>query len=99
MSSHNPFVSLCFAGMVGESVRNEKFHCPRILCLAFLPRLFLGLATAGAISPYIGVAGIGLGGMIAYSGQVSNPIFYLILLAGGYGTYTNANEEVVQKCT
>jgi len=45
------------------------------------------VAPAGAISPYVGVAGLGLGGMIAYSGQISNPIFYLILLSGGYETF------------
>mmetsp|Transcript_2828 Transcript_2828/g.5512 ORF Transcript_2828/g.5512 Transcript_2828/m.5512 type:complete len:400 (-) Transcript_2828:96-1295(-) len=41
----------------------------------------------GAISPYLGVAGLGLGGMMAYSGQIHNPIFYLILLSGGYETF------------
>lgn len=41
----------------------------------------------GALSPYIGVAGLGLGGFLAYEGVVSNPIFYLILLAGGYETF------------
>ena len=43
--------------------------------------------TGGAISPYIGVAGIGLGGALAYSGQIHNPLFYLILLSGGYETF------------
>lgn len=37
----------------------------------------------GAISPYAGVVGLGMGGMMAYEGMVSNPIFYLILLGGG----------------
>lgn len=41
----------------------------------------------GALSPYIGVAGLGLGGFLAYEGVVTNPIFYLILLAGGYDTF------------
>lgn len=41
---------------------------------------------SGAISPYVGVAGLGLGGLLAYSGAIHNPIFYLILLAGGYET-------------
>lgn len=45
------------------------------------------LSTGGAISPYIGVAGLGVGGLLAYSGQIYNPIFYLILLAGGYETF------------
>lgn len=37
---------------------------------------------AGALSPYAGVAGLGMGGALAYSGAVQNPLFYLILLAG-----------------
>jgi hypothetical protein len=42
---------------------------------------------AGALSRYAGVAGLGLGGMIAYSGTIQNPIFYLVLLAGGWETF------------
>jgi Zn-dependent protease len=38
----------------------------------------------GALSPYASLAGIGMGGMLAYQGVVQNPLFYLILLAGGY---------------
>jgi hypothetical protein len=45
------------------------------------------LSLGGAISPYIGVAGLGLGGLLAYSGEIQNPLFYLILLAGGYETF------------
>lgn len=41
----------------------------------------------GALSPYAGVFGLGLGGFLAYEGYVTNPIFYLILLAGGYETF------------
>jgi len=41
----------------------------------------------GALSPYAGVVGLGLGGMLAYQGYIHNPIFYLILLAGGYETF------------
>jgi Zn-dependent protease len=37
---------------------------------------------AGALSPYAGVAGLGIGGLLAYSGEIHNPLFYLILLAG-----------------
>ena len=36
-----------------------------------------------ALSPYTGVAGFGLAGSMIYTGAVSNPIFYLITLAGG----------------
>lgn len=41
----------------------------------------------GALSPYAGVAGLGLGGWMAYQGLIHNPIFYLILLSGGYETF------------
>ena len=41
----------------------------------------------GAISPYAGLVGLGLGGTMAYQGMISNPIFYLILLGGGYETF------------
>jgi Zn-dependent protease len=41
----------------------------------------------GALSPYVGVAGLGMGDALAYSGALQNPIFYLILLAGGYETF------------
>ena len=41
----------------------------------------------GAISPYAGVVGIGMGGLMAYEGMIQNPIFYLILLGGGYETF------------
>jgi Zn-dependent protease len=37
-----------------------------------------------ALSPYTGVAGVGLAGSMIYTGAVANPIFYLITLAGGY---------------
>lgn len=41
----------------------------------------------GAISPYAGVVGLGVGGLMAYEGMIHNPIFYLILLGGGYETF------------
>jgi len=40
----------------------------------------------GALSPYSGLVGLGLGGTMAYNGMIHNPIFYLILLGGGYET-------------
>lgn len=42
---------------------------------------------AGAISPYAGVVGLGMGGFLAYQGVIYNPLFYLIMLAGGYETF------------
>ena len=41
----------------------------------------------GALSPYAGLIGLGLGGTMAYQGIIHNPIFYLILLGGGYETF------------
>lgn len=41
----------------------------------------------GAISPYAGVVGVGIGGSLAYTGTITNPIFYLVLIAGGYETF------------
>ena len=41
----------------------------------------------GAVSPYAGVIGLGIGGTMVYNGMISNPIFYLILLAGGWETF------------
>ncbi|KAL7505291.1 hypothetical protein ACHAXN_002775 [Cyclotella atomus] len=41
----------------------------------------------GAISPYAGLIGLGLGSTMALEGMISNPIFYLILLGGGYETF------------
>ena len=34
----------------------------------------------GAISPYAGVVGLGIGGGLAYNGLIANPIFYLFCL-------------------
>jgi Zn-dependent protease len=39
-----------------------------------------------ALSPYAGVAGVGVAGSMIGLGLVSNPIFYLITLGGGYQT-------------
>ncbi|KAL7562652.1 hypothetical protein ACA910_006344 [Epithemia clementina (nom. ined.)] len=42
---------------------------------------------AGAISPYAGVVGLGIGGTLAYTGAVANPIFYIVLFSGAYETF------------
>lgn len=39
-----------------------------------------------ALSPYAGVAGVGIAGSMIFFGHVSNPIFYLVTLAGTYQT-------------
>jgi Zn-dependent protease len=46
-----------------------------------------GGCIAGALSKWVSLGGIGLGGLIAYQGVIQNPIFYLILIAGGYETF------------
>jgi len=42
---------------------------------------------AGAVSPYMNLAGVGMGAGLAYTGAIQNPLFYLILLSGGYQTF------------
>lgn len=62
----------------------------RVLTQASLAIVFAGDISGricGAISPYAGLVGLGIGGTAAYSGMISNPIFYLILLGGGYETF------------
>lgn len=69
------------------------------LCLAladfgFMINLFnlipIGMLDGGrignALSPYAGVAGVGIASSMILSGYVDNPIFYVITLAGGYQT-------------
>ncbi|KAL7531240.1 hypothetical protein ACHAWF_003683 [Thalassiosira exigua] len=41
----------------------------------------------GALSPYSGLVGLGIGGTMVYQGMIHNPIVYLILLGGGYETF------------
>jgi len=41
----------------------------------------------GALSPYAGIAGLGLGGALIYNDVVTNPIFYLVMLSGAYSTF------------
>eukprot|EP00559_Dactyliosolen_fragilissimus_P005371 CAMPEP_0184865700 /NCGR_PEP_ID=MMETSP0580-20130426/18805_1 /TAXON_ID=1118495 /ORGANISM="Dactyliosolen fragilissimus" /LENGTH=239 /DNA_ID=CAMNT_0027364995 /DNA_START=474 /DNA_END=1193 /DNA_ORIENTATION=+ len=41
----------------------------------------------GALSPYTGLVGLGIGGSLIASGHISNPIFYLVMIAGGWDTF------------
>eukprot|EP00549_Striatella_unipunctata_P004712 CAMPEP_0118717100 /NCGR_PEP_ID=MMETSP0800-20121206/27916_1 /TAXON_ID=210618 ORGANISM="Striatella unipunctata, Strain CCMP2910" /NCGR_SAMPLE_ID=MMETSP0800 /ASSEMBLY_ACC=CAM_ASM_000638 /LENGTH=279 /DNA_ID=CAMNT_0006623689 /DNA_START=293 /DNA_END=1132 /DNA_ORIENTATION=+ len=41
----------------------------------------------GALSPYAGVVGLGVGGGLIYTGAIQNPIFYLVMMAGTYSTF------------
>ena len=40
----------------------------------------------GVVSPYFGLVGLAGGAGLIATGYVSNPIFYLIMLGGGYST-------------
>jgi len=44
---------------------------------------------AGALSPYMSVAGVAMGTGLAYNGVIQNPVFYLIVLSGGYQIKSN----------
>merc|ERR1719222_215869 len=46
---------------------------------------------AGALSPWMNVAGVGMGTALAVTGSIQNPIFYLILLGGGWETFQRFN--------
>ena len=41
----------------------------------------------GALSPWAGVAGLGLGSGLIYAGVITNPLFYLIMMGGGWTTF------------
>jgi len=41
----------------------------------------------GALSPYAGLAGLGIGGGMIGADMISNPIFYLIMLGGAWTTF------------
>ena len=86
------------AGAAGVAVAAQVTQSQLLFALAdfgFMINLFnllpVGILDGGrvaaALSPYAGVAGLGLGGVLAYSGTISNPIFYLVLLAGGWETF------------
>ena len=41
----------------------------------------------GALSPYAGIVGLGMGGSLIAAGVIANPIIYLVMLAGGWSTF------------
>ncbi|CAJ1938252.1 unnamed protein product [Cylindrotheca closterium] len=82
----------------GVAVSAHLTNSPLLFALAdfgFMVNLFNliplgsmdGGRIAGALSPWAHVAGLGIGGTLAVSGMIHNPIFYLILLSGGWETY------------
>eukprot|EP00501_MAST-03F_sp_TOSAG23-6_P002254 GSMAST32.ASY1.ANO1.2354.1 assembled CDS len=42
---------------------------------------------SSAISPFLQLGGLGIGGLMIYQGIVQNPIFYLIMMAGTFNAY------------
>jgi len=52
-----------------------------------LTRQLDGGRIGGAISPYFLLGGMGVGGALIFNGAVTNPIFYLVMLSGGFSTY------------
>uniref|UniRef100_A0A7S2A3Z5 Peptidase M50 domain-containing protein n=1 Tax=Ditylum brightwellii TaxID=49249 RepID=A0A7S2A3Z5_9STRA len=70
--------------------------CFALADFGFMINLFnmmpLGMLDGGritsAISPYAGLVGLGMGGGMIYYDVISNPIFYLVMMAGGYQTFT-----------
>jgi len=68
--------------------------CFALADFGFMINLFnlipIGMMDGGrignALSPYAGLAGVGVAGSLIALGEVHNPIFYLITLAGGYQT-------------
>ncbi len=68
--------------------------CYALADFGFMINLFnlipIGMMDGGrignALSPYAGLAGVGIAGSLIVLDQIQNPIFYLVTLAGGYQT-------------
>ncbi|GKY94570.1 hypothetical protein MPSEU_000422600 [Mayamaea pseudoterrestris] len=86
------------AGALGVAVVAANTDSQLLYALAdfgFMINLFnmmpLGSMDGGriacALSKYAGVAGLGIGGSLAYTLPIVNPLFYLIMIAGGYETF------------
>lgn len=86
--------SLGAVGVWGAGMVSGSQLCLAVADFGFMINLFnlipIGMLDGGrignALSPYAGLAGIGLSGGLIASGMVSNPIFYLITMAGTYST-------------
>ena len=87
--------SIGAAGVFAAGVANDSNLLIALGDFGFMINLFNllpvgmmdGGRICGAVSPYAGVVGLGIGGTMVFNGMVSNPIFYLILLAGGWDTF------------
>ncbi len=81
-------------GVWGGGFALNSQLCFALADFGFMINLFnlipIGMLDGGrignALSPYAGVIGVGVSGSMIALGQVSNPIFYLITLAGSYQT-------------
>ena len=81
-------------GVWGGGFALNSQLCYALADFGFMINLFnlipIGMLDGGrignALSPFAGVVGVGISGSMIALGQVSNPIFYLITLAGGYQT-------------
>ena len=88
-----PVFGTAAAGVVwGAGMMTGSQLCFALSDFGFMINLFnlipVGMMDGGrianALSPYAGVAGVGMAGSMIYAGAISNPIFYLITMAGGY---------------
>mmetsp|Transcript_33086 Transcript_33086/g.97615 ORF Transcript_33086/g.97615 Transcript_33086/m.97615 type:complete len:393 (-) Transcript_33086:145-1323(-) len=87
--------SIGAAGVFAAGVANNSNLLIALGDFGFMINLFnllpIGMMDGGricgAVSPYAGVIGLGIGGTMVYNGMIANPIFYLILLAGGWETF------------
>ncbi len=81
-------------GVWGAGVATGSQLCLALGDFGFMVNLFnlipVGMLDGGrignALSPYAGVAGVGIASSMIYAGTVSNPLFYLITMAGGYSS-------------
>lgn len=85
-------------GAIGVSVGAQMTDSQLLYALAdfgYMVNLFnmLPLGTmdggriAGALSPYAGVVGLAGGAALISTGEIYNPLFYLIMLSGGWSTF------------
>jgi Zn-dependent protease len=83
------------AGVAGAAVATDSQLMYALADFGFMINLFNlmplgsmdGGRIAGALSPWFGVAGIGMCGTMVANGLIHNPLVYLILLSGSYETF------------
>lgn len=96
---------LAAAATMGAAISTESQLLFALADFGYMINLFnmipLGSMDGGrignAISPAFGLAGLGLGGFLIYTGGVSNPIFYLLMITGAissFGRVFGGDEQV-----